>query len=476
MSKVSEARAISKKYDVSVLDCIKEKMYLASEKALDKYYKNASKRAEIDYLSELTKEPKGKLLKNMERIRKKYNISVSSYIIKELYKDPSDENYANYCASVEKKSQLQVKSLANIMGISEDEASEYASDIKKKHKVGLITIKNHELFKLDSRQIDELLDSLHQEDERLKKTIFDETGWTEYEFAKHRLTCKHRYGIVPLELYYNLECYRVPFKVLETYATKKISSALARKYNCAEAKSILGDKVTFANEYKEFLNRKFWTNRDTSMEEFIEFTQGLTQVFCKPINLMGGHGCYAYDLSGNNEQDYEYFMSQPLMLVEEIPKQHSLINEFYSKCINTVRFVTIQKDGKVYNLASWIKFGANGSVIDGRASGGNFAGVDENTGIIITDALDGNNNRLSVHPDSGKVYKGFQIPYWKESLELVTKAMKHIEGINYVGWDVCITEDGPVIIEGNSLPMIVSHQLLFSDKREGMKYKYEPFL
>ena len=44
---------------------------------------------------------------------------------------------------------------------------------------------------------------------------------------------------------------------------------------------------------------------------------------------------------------------------------------------------------------------------------------------------------------------GFQIPFWKETLELVREAALLQTGNRSVGWDIAITDIGPELIEGN---------------------------
>lgn len=42
-----------------------------------------------------------------------------------------------------------------------------------------------------------------------------------------------------------------------------------------------------------------------------------------------------------------------------------------------------------------------------------------------------------------------KIPFWEEVSEIVTKAHCLIPNLRYIGWDIAITDDGPVIIEAN---------------------------
>lgn len=40
----------------------------------------------------------------------------------------------------------------------------------------------------------------------------------------------------------------------------------------------------------------------------------------------------------------------------------------------------------------------------------------------------------------------------EKALELVQDASKEVVEIRYVGWDVCFTPDGPILVEGNEYP------------------------
>jgi len=59
-------------------------------------------------------------------------------------------------------------------------------------------------------------------------------------------------------------------------------------------------------------------------------------------------------------------------------------------------------------------------------------------------------NRESDYIPTTKVkVDGFVIPYWKEIIKMTKEAAKVNDDVNVVGWDVAITENGPLIIDGN---------------------------
>jgi hypothetical protein len=59
---------------------------------------------------------------------------------------------------------------------------------------------------------------------------------------------------------------------------------------------------------------------------------------------------------------------------------------------------------------------------------------------------------LEVHPKTGVTIRGFEIPLYKEAVDLCLEAALVEPRVGYVGWDVAITPDGPALVEGNLIP------------------------
>ena len=68
---------------------------------------------------------------------------------------------------------------------------------------------------------------------------------------------------------------------------------------------------------------------------------------------------------------------------------------------------------------------------------------------------------------TGIKFDGFEIPYWDEIKKMVLEAALVNDKVNIVGWDVAISKDGPVIIEGNRGPGFDLVQVLL---KKGAKY------
>ena len=67
-------------------------------------------------------------------------------------------------------------------------------------------------------------------------------------------------------------------------------------------------------------------------------------------------------------------------------------------------------------------------------------------------AIDKDLNEYSEHPLTHVKFDGFQIPCFEEAKKMVLEASLRSDKILVVGWDVAISKDGPVIIEGNRRP------------------------
>ncbi|MCR5120575.1 MAG: hypothetical protein K6B44_13260 [Lachnospiraceae bacterium] len=125
----------------------------------------------------------------------------------------------------------------------------------------------------------------------------------------------------------------------------------------------------------------------------------------------------------------------------------------YSGCINTIRIITVRPIGEEPRI--FAKFQRMGSEKTGRvdnwSSGGVAVGIKDdgylkNTGFYKYDTPGGCTDR---HPDSGTVFSSYRIPMYEEVLELAIRAHKCFSSLFSCGWDIAVTEDGPVLVEGN---------------------------
>lgn len=79
-------------------------------------------------------------------------------------------------------------------------------------------------------------------------------------------------------------------------------------------------------------------------------------------------------------------------------------------------------------------------------------------------------SRLNAHPDDQSTFTGRVLPKWDAVLEVCLLAAGAAPGCQIVCWEILISPDGPVILEGNldfGIPMLQVHTEGFARHRFG---------
>lgn len=112
------------------------------------------------------------------------------------------------------------------------------------------------------------------------------------------------------------------------------------------------------------------------------------------------------------------------------------------------------------------------TIADNFHQGGKGVLVDIETGKLVGNGIDKKLNE-SENSITNIKFDGFQIPYWEEIKEMVLEAALVNDKVNMVGWDVAISKNGPLIIEGNRGPGFDLVQVLL---KKGTKYMLDDLL
>lgn len=142
------------------------------------------------------------------------------------------------------------------------------------------------------------------------------------------------------------------------------------------------------------------------------------------------------------------------LVFESVIRQTKQFASFNESSVNTVRFMTLlYPDGNAKIIPSWMKFGRRGKCVDNAGSGGNLdASVDVNSGIIKNVVQFGGWRKahsMENHPDSGTKLNGVKIENWEQIKADVEKFQQAFPWCKAAGWDIAITDEGPVVIEVN---------------------------
>ncbi|MDE7362316.1 MAG: hypothetical protein K2N38_10330 [Oscillospiraceae bacterium] len=214
------------------------------------------------------------------------------------------------------------------------------------------------------------------------------------------------------------------------------------------------DKAAFNDRFSEFIGREFLDLRVADRAALERFCEGRRSVFAKRVNDFGGSGIARVRLSPRTDyaKMYEKLRVSGQLLVEEELGQHEKMKLLSPSSVNTLRIVTICHGGRAEVLYAVVRMGVGGACVDNTCSGGIYAPVTEN-GVIEKPAFrDSTGEYFDAHPTTGTIVVGFEIPMFAEALALCKRAAGVVPQVGYVGWDVAITPDKPVLIEGNALP------------------------
>lgn len=266
--------------------------------------------------------------------------------------------------------------------------------------------------------------------------------------------CGFKYGAGYMD-YELMEWWTLNEKQRATYVTRGINNSMIRICNKPEAYHLLHNKDEFNELFADTLGRRWLRVDKASFEEFQAFTKGLDAIIIKPLDANCGKGVEKIILKDHPDLKklYEHILETGSALAEEFIVQHSEMSRMYPEAVNTIRVVSVlDKDGEAHIIYAAVRLGNGGRIVDNINAGGLSAPVDVETGILTNVAFDKDFHYYDEHPYTGVKIVGFAIPHWNRAAELVCSAAKRIPDLRYVGWDVAITENGPVFVEANHHP------------------------
>ncbi len=293
------------------------------------------------------------------------------------------------------------------------------------------------------------------------KSMFDRVNIVKKKCNKSKFTifcdmvwCGIRYGAGYVD-YDAIGFYKLNSKQRKTMLTRGINNKFVKKLNEKEYWHLFNNKNEFNEMFREYLKRDFIYPITEKHDETIEWLKKHEVFFAKPNDGQCGKNIEKIKTSDWNndlEKLYNHLVENKLYLLEEPVIQCEEMNKLNKSSVNTTRMVSVMNDkGEVTILATFVRIG-NGKCVDNFNSGGMTAKVDVETGIILEEAVNKNGELFEKHPLTGTKIKGFQIPYWNEAKEMVKEAAKKSKHVRYVGWDVAMSINGPVLIEGNQFP------------------------
>lgn len=215
----------------------------------------------------------------------------------------------------------------------------------------------------------------------------------------------------------------------------------------------LGNKYNTYMRFMPFFKREMIRIKDKSDKELLRsFCSRHDTFMIKPVGSAMGRGIrliHTADYADFDELCDNLFQDKSF-ICEELITPHESFVQINPGCVNTVRIFTYFNGMDTNIVCAWMKAGRANAVVDNAGAGGMLAAIDETTGIVITGAADEQGGVYPVHPETGFVFKGFQIPQWDEAINIVKTMASHLPGVAMIGWDLALSADkGWQVIEGN---------------------------
>lgn len=258
-----------------------------------------------------------------------------------------------------------------------------------------------------------------------------------------------------------------------TYMTDPKSFHLSRKLNDNAQRAIFDDKLEFAARFGDELGRDWLDVSKTDLEQLELFVRRFDRIITKNPGGVGGNGITMRDTADIRDVAAlrEELLASGQTLVEEVLVQHPEMARLYPGSVNSLRMVTyLDPDGEVHLLAAVLKVG-NGGVIDNFSNGGMYTMLDEQ-GRALHPASDEEGRPFATHPITGVEITGYQVPLYPQILALVDRLARRVPALPYIGWDIAITPERPVVIEGNHNTGVFQSKPSVSGIRQGLLPRY----
>ena len=212
-------------------------------------------------------------------------------------------------------------------------------------------------------------------------------------------------------------------------------------------------------------NRKEWCEHLSSCPE---------KLFFKLIDGSWGRGAFSATRQADGNWDYcgvrgsahdlydfalDRLAGERGWLIQPKIRPHSNLRRTMSpKCLGTLRVVTAQRDGVPEILFAVLRLPVGDSNADNffhGASGNLIAAVDLKSGELKTGR--GSKTKkwpvimdIDVHPETLCQISGNLVPYWSEVKDVVLRGHVSLSALTTIGWDVAITDEGPLLVEANA--------------------------
>lgn len=279
-----------------------------------------------------------------------------------------------------------------------------------------------------------------------------------------------------------IDYYEADFALLsraerKTFMTSLLQHHLAEALNKRPDLLQFENKISFNERFGDYLGREWLDLEAAGPDGLREFAQRHPVIIAKTPVGREGRGVFRYDTA--DVTDWPGFHAELVgkgqRLIEQPIVQHPYLAGYCEGTVNTTRVATFFDGEKVHILMAAQKFG-RGAVSDQFTWGGFFTMLDEDGHSVGPGHTGKHKSRYETHPESGASIVEFQVPLWDRVVELVDRAAREVPTVPYIGWDVAVGPEAPMLIEGNWTPGLYETRVSATGIRTGSKARHRPLI
>jgi hypothetical protein len=138
------------------------------------------------------------------------------------------------------------------------------------------------------------------------------------------------------------------------------------------------------------------------------------------------------------------------LIVQPRLRNHPSIEPFSNGALCTLRVVSYHlPNTKPVLFQSCFRMPVGMGEADNFNAGGIAAGVSERGKLGVAVGKDVRAGLFTHHPDTRARIEGVDLPYWEQMVDLALLAHERLGAPCFVGWDIALTINGPIVLEGN---------------------------
>lgn len=308
---------------------------------------------------------------------------------------------------------------------------------------------------------------LNNEPEDYLEKFFETTGLPESEREAMRKDMQREFWLhgTHFDEYFYYGFYGRDRAYKDSFINETQRFSYYNKLNTIKSMKQFDDKWKTYRRFTPFYKREIlFCRHESDYEAFDAFLKKYGTVIKKPVDSYFGNGVEILSDEADNRALFDRLCKDGKFLCEELVRQTDFFSQLNASSLNTVRVPTVLtgKTPDAYEVHIFypcLRIGRKGSVVDNAGAGGLLVQVDARTGALYHTARDEMNRAYTAHPDSRIRFDGLCIPQWQEAVETAKKLALTFPENRYTGWDLALTEQGWVLIEGNARAQFLVGQI-----------------